>query len=500
MALDSSFGPGWTTALQDLSESLLENLEPGDAREYVQRVPVEFLSSAKKKQLEKRDIYWESIRQEAKAVLRWHQIKGELPENTGVFRVSLPYFKLAGGDSFAFLRVCDSQGKLQLSKIGQGLAYIPDMQKNQGWKGMRIDAREIHRSSAMGIVGVLEIDWENQNCGTVSVDRNELSLSEQGNKINEWLIGVVQQECSRFATEKRTGCYGWLNYRVIEGIPSDDVICYWISRQNHEGSLEHKSVTWERVNFPATAGPIHEFRTIAKQAKNEEVVINEISWLSGPSNTSPHCDLGWVPRRMKPDKVLLESFDSRVVPIWEVHPTPASSSNPFLTARFPSEWQELSGILLDDYATPTSPTVIWNVDNRLTSYFEAEEWKWVDETFNPQVDAISHSKEILRNKARCAAWIALHMLWQHPELWRGILERDASFVRAVWQQIFGVQSEDTKIKFWVHRSRALQIISLQNWTIDKEIRWPDRRDRNSTRRLNGNLLPQVSSKWLVEIE
>jgi hypothetical protein len=211
--VNASCGPGWLLDRPVLTDFVLKGLE-GESNE---GPPPGALPAAKRRDLQERSVHWEQVKQEAIAALRWHTFSGDLPSNEGAYRVSIPFFELAGGNAFAFLRTRDSDNKLLLEQIGHGRVYIPRGRKIDAWRGMEVKSKTYEGShlSNSDHVGVWEVDWEAPEAGSVSVNRNDFLLSEEAKASAAWLAKRVVDEYGLLAERSKGGFFSSLNYRLL---------------------------------------------------------------------------------------------------------------------------------------------------------------------------------------------------------------------------------------------------------------------------------------------
>jgi hypothetical protein len=137
---------------------------------------------------------------------------------------------------------------------------------------------------------------------------------------------------------------------------------------------------------------------------------------------------------------------------------------------------------------------LFNVNNRLTRLLNEDDWNWAIETMKPDTDPLAIGGRILGSKGRAAAWLGFMVTGTNQDLWRGIVERDAGFLNAVWDVAFGKAMKDIKIQLWLGTG-WLRVVSTSAWHSSPEVpRW---KEPNNPIRLNGDLLPKVGADWIL---
>jgi hypothetical protein len=98
--------PGWIP--QDLSERVFRGLRPTS---YRPETPSDLLSSAERERRLAKELEIRDLEIDVKSCVRWCHEEGALPSGVLEYEIWLPYFKLQGGASLAFMRVRDLTGE-----------------------------------------------------------------------------------------------------------------------------------------------------------------------------------------------------------------------------------------------------------------------------------------------------------------------------------------------------------------------------------------------------
>jgi hypothetical protein len=135
---------------------------------------------------------------------------------------------LPDGASLGFLRVSKNGSKLIVKKIGKGFCYIPTGYLSSSWKGMKIGHYMISHSDwdrvGFNLKGMLlEIDWNSSETVALSVNRNNLKISELGRKVLGELQEITTGVYNNFVQSHAKSKYATLNSCLSEN---------WIKNKN----------------------------------------------------------------------------------------------------------------------------------------------------------------------------------------------------------------------------------------------------------------------------
>jgi hypothetical protein len=189
-------------------------------------------------------------------------------------------------------------------------------------------------------------------------------------------------------------------------------------------------VEWSEVSFPATVSLF--FGSTPENLANRGKPVAVIPSLGERNDTNPEDGLSWNTTATQPDRILVyEVFTTTLIPVWD-HALNSRSvaAKPFLFARFPYEWAELSAAKIESSSLETDDIFyFWNLDNALTKLLDAEAWAWVIEAMKRDTDPLAIGDRILSSRAKCAAWLGFMVSRSNQDLWRGLVERTPVFCR-----------------------------------------------------------------------
>jgi hypothetical protein len=365
---------------------------------------------------------------------------------------------------------------------------------------MQIDARTYHGYDWREYegLGVREVDWEAPDVGRISVSREKMELSPNASFPAKWLRQKIAEEYERLASENAQGAFSALNYRLLGRRPAIGSTQQWRSKWDEPPS---EPITWRSVVFPATVSQAFAYSKPPKELSVLGQSVSVVPALGELDDDDPYDGIGWNSRALQPDRLLVyTTYKTRLIPVWDQAPRQESfTDNPYLLTKFPDNWHEVLGAQLDHYSSLNREAKIWNSAHPLTRLFTRADWDWIVENAVENVDPLAVGDAILSTEGRAAAWLAITISERNQELWKGIIERDATFLRELWKRTFEEVERDKILKFFSERSEGIRLASPVEWTFDKEYnRWEKGKEHG--RALNGDILPEVDSAWRLNSE
>jgi len=120
------------------------------------------------------------------------------------------------------------------------------------------------------------------------------------------------------------------------------------------------------------------------------------------------------------------------------------------------------------------------------------------ENFQSTFDPLTVRAALLSNRSRAASWILQCLQAEQHELWDGLLERDASFLKDLWKVVslpaIRTTSGTVRSVFqWVESSypgSRLRELSPNGWAAHS---WTKAEKRLA------ELLPEVDTEWTLEV-
>jgi hypothetical protein len=480
-----SLQPGWVSTTEEVCAEVCADLKRNFDRSARAGIPVELLpASTRAQKLEFTNSLVE-IEEAIKRSLRCDVCEGQLPHGMGAFRSRVVYFELPGGASLRLLRSTVRDDRVELAQIGEGYSLPVEGELIAFWKGIRAHLataavelsqesgqRRVVRREAPGNI-VLEIDWTS-GVG-VSVDRQRLTLSNQGGEALDYAIAQAQQHLQRFVAANARSNFQLLNHRLID-VPGPSQNAYWIS-QTAQGA------TWDEMRFPMIdmiSLGYGGYRGILSW-RGQHVTVR--ASLTDPDENSPYEGLTWHGTKTPPSRIVVSMtrYRHRPIPLWERIEKAASGP---LTVEFPPSWN-LIGIHFNRFGGLGQGQHVWNKRHVLIRALTAEALGWCARTFRTTSDPLQHKAEILQNQAHACAWLMHTVSTGQADLWHGLIERDPSFLPAVFDCAYRGRRANTDVVFWNDGSilNGLHILSPTQWRTEQEL---------------GSVLPIPDKQWRLE--
>jgi hypothetical protein len=463
---------GWAIGSADITGTALKQFRETD---YNQVAPA-LLSERDRQEREDRQRHFDHVR--SKAISTLHSIisSGNLPDGLGKFRLHLPYFELPEGAALAFLRVREADNALSLAKIGRGVCFYPEAKTSLSWKGMLVKDKDRKLSelfdSSYGehsVSPVVEIDFESDRAGSLSVDRAIFSLSGEGITAGLSIRKMADKLAQDFVVANCRSAYATLNRRLVRG--SDVMIREprWFAEENTGES----TATWKKISFPAVTSLPWIYTAVPPKVNWNGQPVDVLHCLRGLRSTSDYDGVPFIDEATPPDRVVLLSLSWRtsVAPLWLRNPFARgkTSTAATLTCPFPPSWTDLCGVHFTAYSGAHERASIWNEGHRIVQQATPEAWKWLVEQTSHQSDPLTLKVELLSDRGKASAWILNFILRDNHQLWDGICERDQGFLWDLWHLLFGDVSEPNpaSICLWVEDvpDSRLRVVNPNGWSV-----------------------------------
>ena len=412
-----SFQRGWTRTDADLREMVVESLRPG--RSDAGELP-EGLLSAEGKARRRREVeHWQGVVGEAAGTLRLQTVDGDLPEELGHYRVTIPFFDLLGGSSLGFLRILQREDIYNMGRMGKGFLLIPKDAGITAWRGMK--ARTPHRARGREIV---EINWNKRNAGSISVSRAELHENEAAVQALSWLRGQVRLQVAQLVGTFEKSIYHSLNSRIANSCKVESP--YW--RSAWSGEKDSPSVFWSPIPFPATVSTAFVYGRYPTGLKWRDKDLFVLPSLGGPDDGNHYDGLSWCSPTTVPDRVVFKAsrHSPSLMPLWEG--TAPTRDSDLLKCDFPPDWPNLCGVCFPAYAARNDPTVVWNRKHELVVQLDPDDFRAVTRIMKPvspdswllrRSDPLLYRSELLNSPRLSAAFIGFCISQGGQELWSG---------------------------------------------------------------------------------
>ena len=485
---------GWTFDSTDFSDVVLKGLSI-DRRE---EIAPELLAERDRQERQDRQQHFGALKSESIESLKWLVSSGELPKGLGRFRLHLPYFDLAGGNCLAFLKAKTSDQTTQLSRIGDGFCLYPQGQLYLSWKGILVSSKQ-HKIIEWFVPGykepnsrpVVELDFDNERAGNLSVDRAEFALSEEATSASRWLYDLAAKIAYKFSSENAASNYSTLNRRLSGTTALIIPEPKWFAATNDRTD----EAVWRNIIFPAMTSLPWIYSRIPSKVLWNNKEVDVVQCLRGPHDRD-HYDGPAFVDHVKPDRIVSvrqKYWSKTVAPLWEKNPfaqPPKAEKLPMISS-FPEQWHNLCGVRFTHYGAPQSAATVWNESHPLVQCTDSDAYAWVQENTATNPDPLILKGELLSEQKKASAWILHFLLQDDHKLWDGVRERDPKFVSALWRLVFGKGENGAKMRvsLWFESSpdSRLREISVDGWVVEYGEGPTIERD-----------MPDPGSEWRVE--
>lgn len=415
--------------------------------------------------------------------LRWLEITGHLDDGLGRYRILVPFFQLPGGRCLAFLRVRKSGQQRELARCADSYVWLPSTASIFGYKGMLVP--EVVRSRGRGVEHTyfsrrasVEVDFETPKAGSLQVNRGTFTLSADGEACLRHLRDKVRGVVGQFAEDNSDSPYGTITRAVgVRGKPLREP--FWLA--SSDASCQ-ATAPWMNIAFPAiTTSPWVSHKRVPTHVRWRGQDVSVLPWLQAADirRGSPDIWVGWIDSTVPPSRIVEYApwfvSDLGLAPLWASAPTETSCArHPLqMKAVFPPPWLTLCGAFFENYNVPGSRVTVLNKNHRAVEASSIGAWDRVAAKLRQSADPLDLKDEILSDPCLTAAWlllvIASPLNSQPTYIWRGLVERDPSFLWAVWHLLFGPGQSvgnATPICFWTElpgdSQKFLEVLTPQD--------------------------------------
>jgi len=472
------FQPGWTLTVRELSKMVVGQLQP--KRRDTPEVPRELVPSELAEEIESVEQHWRQVAESAAAALRFATTEGSLPNDSGFYRLHLPYFMLEGGASLAFLNVELNGPPIRLLPIGKGYSFIPRGRHKFSWKGVGVSpswGMERTRHRRFGTVfsgrwpGIVEIDWTSDAVGRISVDRREFIAENEAHGHVASAESSMRDMARAFAADHLGSAYDLLNFRIAGAAPPKEAVHNWI-RWPH--SRETRETDWVSMNFPVIDSLTYIYTSLPGPLHSTQAPVETVPALPGPTEDDHYDGIAWHSRAVAPDRIVIApSYRFTLSPMWTKPADPAQSHNlEMLTCNFPDGWKDLVGAHFRHYSRAGGDAYIWNPNSQVLKLVTPDARSWSRTTFGSSLDPLEHQEELLSEAERVACWVLMCLQADSHTLWRGLAEHHPGFLETVWNSMFPLEGGDSspEVLHCVEDSTStrLRILSPRGWKVVRD--------------------------------
>ncbi|MBE0625786.1 MAG: ATP-binding protein [Burkholderiales bacterium] len=490
-----SLASGWTWQETDRQETTVDGMRPSDNyNNRRQQTPEQLLPEKKKRDAAERDQHWATIRAKARPCLKWVVDQGDLPNDIGRYRLHLPYFDLPGGPALAFFNIEQRADDIILAQLGQGFAYFPPSSTNFSWKGMRVHTGSHRFFPGLPDSGIqYEIDLHDDRVATLAVNRATFLLTEFGTSSLQWLVSRANAIIYAFFESNRESTYASLNLRRAELRGVTLKTARWIEPRKNDG----ESITkWSAVLFPAMDSRAFKYMPLPEKVTWKSKPVTLLPCIQGREDDDHYDGMGWDEGTLSPHRIVCldKLYRFSVAPLWERNPwknLPAIETG-FMRSNFPPAWKGIVGVTFEYYRQP-----IWNRGNKLVRLVSEDTWRWAQASQQKINDPLELRNEILKDRARAAAWVLRMLELGAQDLWRGLIDREAEFLPAVWE-VIALPQKNTYANFqlamWIEAQSDSRLRVITPTT------WDNHNFRIGERSQTGRWMPDPGPDWKLLVE
>lgn len=468
----------------------------------------EFLPATKRLLKERKQKDLDEIRLGIKDSIQWIRAEGKLPDLSGFYRIHIPYFRLAGGNSLAFLDVTRSGNSYILKERASGFVGIPDNYPSIAWKGIHVSLRHTRARGLEDLLqhqltnshAMVEIDLHSSEAGMIDVSRHSLSPGKQIRHLVRWIRQKIAEMYESFQNDNQDSLYCFLNSKIGRKDTQWGGRANWIHFRTQRSG---KVARWKHIEFPAISSlHAYRFRDLPKvlpRWNDQDVSVVPHLPRMGQGDGNHYSGLPWQALGFAPDRIV-ELIDPRfgsdlskdsprakiarklslrlsfpkVIPLWTREPAAENSLHIVgATAKFPPEWHRVCGVELHDYFGSGQAHLIWNPDNYLIKALDIEGLAWANEVFKDTVNPLRVEQDLLQTKSRAIAWIVHVLSKQNRDLWEWLKETRPDFLEKVWAVVFSDNKNrqkrdlDNVICQWVQDigDSRLRSLSCKGWNL-----------------------------------
>ncbi|MGA8807772.1 MAG: hypothetical protein WB973_07820 [Thermoanaerobaculia bacterium] len=359
--------PGWAKTARDLALDVYPTLEPSRRWGWS-------ADSALSTPFPQREDVWFR--------LRWNVDEGDLPNDVGRFRIHLFWFKLDGGASRAWF---ESRRAPALEIREQRLSLTANA-VDVSWNGIALNDSALQNHHSLE-GAALEIDFEGSAAGKVAVNRTSVTLSENGNKAQQWVENRLEQLESEWL-RKNTSSPFWAHALRFSSANTDlRVSSQWAFRSTKESVYCIRPVAFPVVS--ATRRPV----------RLNGIEIDSLEPYPDSEGTE------WENRRVRPHRIVVKKGNRLdQVLVWD------DDSNTEPLIALPPSWLDVIVVETEsDYLfSATHPLVAAAREDLLNRLHTLKDFRTAEELLKE-----THFRPVVR-------LLALFTTWGRTDAWQSM--------------------------------------------------------------------------------
>ena len=186
----------------------------------------------------------------------WFVEEGPLPEGFGSYRLGIPYFELEGGLCLGYLRTQMQGDHLSILPFGgRSDIRIRDIEGylfkhllTESYNGIIVEGDAYGFQLPESPTAVVEIDWQSERAGKVSVERTTLLRSPAAINMGEYVAQRLRDGFLKVLEKGRGSAFSLLN-EILTGSDSTVLNKEWITTEMN--SLFRIGGSWKPIRLPA---------------------------------------------------------------------------------------------------------------------------------------------------------------------------------------------------------------------------------------------------------
>lgn len=291
--------------------------------------------------------------------------EGELPEGLGRYRIFIHYFALSGGLSLAYFKENVKSNQIDICNLSKQDCIPLNANLKCSYKGITVESNNTEIPNYC----TLNIDFTSENSGTISVNREKLTINEKGRLAIQYVIEKVKASLITLLENNQGSTYDLFNHSLGEIQYLKNHKFNWLGSSNN---IELSGI-WGPVNFPAVLftedllfGLLgdHNLKNILQLKKDHDTEDRLERFILGNKTLNWNGNQLQILRKIKglhrdkndfwdtiqypPDRMLIyfvPGFIISAVPLWIN--SPILSKSPYSICSFPPTWKNVFSIKTD---------------------------------------------------------------------------------------------------------------------------------------------------------
>ncbi len=354
----------------------------------------------------------------------WKEDSGALPDGLGEYRVMVPVFELPDGPSLVYMQVQEQDGRLRLEGFRSGDltsdAWAPTGQFRLAWNGMTVYLDEPEDADPEpGFPGLVEVNFQGDLGGEISVSRNEMVPSAAGIQAIGFAWARAGELHAELVTEWHDSPYRTLNEQYAGGGKRTVADARWAV-----GTAD--GIFWQAIAPPSVSALHHglEHDRGSVQIDGATATVAATLRMHRPHGRSV---IGYWPAGAGPDRLVAGRDRTELIALWSDRRDGEPRHPLGTSATFPPCLKGVIGYraYLRDHGR-----FIWNREHPVLQACSADALAWLEEHLPRRHDPLDLAREILGDRARAAAFVCDWVRYR-TRVTQELKDRDPTFLPAV---------------------------------------------------------------------